>query len=466
MSERKSKKTRLGGHMPIWARSRSQDERGIAMAVVALLGGFLVLLTVVVAARTMAENRAVGVDRQWEQAIHVAESGVDQALFDLNTGGTLTEVTLSASPTKDEVVAAAEVVALDPAEITESPEGDVVVVKDASGDFTYAVGYTPGFDAASKRVRVVKMEYVPEILVMPDWTTDAAFATGGDFDADSAGIQILDGSGASEAHIVAGGTVAIHQNIVLDGCASSYSTPSLEGINCPAEAPEPVLPVVEAKVLYPFSETDLCNDGTIRGGPAHPHHPNTTTEPCQGPLVSLQDWTSMLTGQGVRRWRAGNSAVGGVIYVDGGDVEGKLGNRQQSKVISITIIVASQDDSGNCVSDSGHIGLNAGSAITPHPSVGGLSLVAEGDIQLAAGSYEGLMVTHEQASFSGGTGAGGAVVAESACHSYQSPVGPESMITGGSTITYPGPYTTPFSTTVVTGRVIIDDIDEVGTSEL
>ena len=43
---------------------------------------------------------------------------------------------------------------------------------------------------------------------------------------------------------------------------------------------------------------------------------------------------------------------------------------------------------------------------------------------------------------------------------------PESKIIGGSTISYAGAYTTPFSTTVVTGRVIIDDIDEVGTSEL
>lgn len=141
------------GQMPAWLRRPARNEQGVAMAAVALLGGFLVLLTVVVAARTMAESRSVSGDRSWEQAIHVAESGVDQALFDLNERNPVNQPSPGTPlDSKDEVVAAAAAFP-----VVATPEGEVVSFTNDDETAVYSVGYTPNRADAAK-VRAVEVE--------------------------------------------------------------------------------------------------------------------------------------------------------------------------------------------------------------------------------------------------------------------------------------------------------------------
>ena len=138
---------------PSWRRLLG-DDRGIAMALVTLLGGFMVLTAMLVAARTMAENRAVGQDRSWEQAIHVTETGVDQLLFDLDQSNSV-NVAPAGTPlnTKAEVVAAAAAFS---AAVT--PGGEVVTFTNGAGDKAFAVGYTPDRATANAKARVVEVE--------------------------------------------------------------------------------------------------------------------------------------------------------------------------------------------------------------------------------------------------------------------------------------------------------------------
>jgi hypothetical protein len=57
---------------------------------------------------------------------------------------------------------------------------------------------------------------------------------------------------------------------------------------------------------------------------------------------------------------------------------------------------------------------------------------------------EGLILAHEQIDFRGGTGNGGAVIAEDYCDHKGSPVNGPSAVSGGAGITYAGAISTPF----------------------
>ena len=56
------------------------DERGMSIAAVMFLGLAVVMLTSVVAVRAFRQGGSVDGDARWEQALHVAESGLDDGL--------------------------------------------------------------------------------------------------------------------------------------------------------------------------------------------------------------------------------------------------------------------------------------------------------------------------------------------------------------------------------------------------
>ncbi len=141
---------------------------GAAVAQVALLGSALVLITGVVVVRGVNSYQATETDRGWEESLHVAESGAEVALSELDAdhkymednGFTVDETT--DLDTKDAIVVAAEsLAASEPAALLDLPEGEVVVFEQENQSETklYAVGFSPSMDAEDRVVRVVETEY-------------------------------------------------------------------------------------------------------------------------------------------------------------------------------------------------------------------------------------------------------------------------------------------------------------------
>ncbi len=143
------------------------DDRGAAMAVVAMLGTALVLIAAVIVTRQMIEFEVGNSDRGWEEALHVAESGVDEVLYELDQDYEYTEHAGLQVPantvleTRDDVVAEAEELARDPGKVISTPDGEVVVFEKANQQDgkLYAVAFSPSMDAERRLVRVLETEY-------------------------------------------------------------------------------------------------------------------------------------------------------------------------------------------------------------------------------------------------------------------------------------------------------------------
>ncbi|MFQ5947846.1 MAG: hypothetical protein ACE5KX_03180, partial [Acidimicrobiia bacterium] len=77
------------GSRPLrWLLTVHRDERGMAIAAVALLGAFLMLVSLVTAARAVRQTNFTQTDARWEEGLFVAESGLDYALVALDQDST------------------------------------------------------------------------------------------------------------------------------------------------------------------------------------------------------------------------------------------------------------------------------------------------------------------------------------------------------------------------------------------
>lgn len=141
------------------------DDRGAALAVVAMLGTALLLIAAVIVARQMTEFEVGASDQGWEEALHVAESGVDEMLYELDQNPSYMEdedlLVTGALDTRDEIVAAAEMlVNRKAAALIDAPDGQVVVFEERDAEGTlYSVAFSPSIDAEHRLVRVLETEY-------------------------------------------------------------------------------------------------------------------------------------------------------------------------------------------------------------------------------------------------------------------------------------------------------------------
>src|SRR5688572_31070147 len=73
-----------------YARRRLTDERGIAMVSVVGMSAILFAIAAIVMTRNISDYNQVRHDRRFEQAIQVADSGVDHTLFKVGAAQTYT----------------------------------------------------------------------------------------------------------------------------------------------------------------------------------------------------------------------------------------------------------------------------------------------------------------------------------------------------------------------------------------
>jgi hypothetical protein len=429
----------------------SRDERGVALAIVLLVGVALVLVSTVVVSRGFRQLVNTSNDTNWDNALLAAETGLDSGLVTLDgdfsyaTGETIPLSSLGTDAERIWAVAAADARAV--TGVIDVPEGQYVLVRPDNANVVFAVGYSPSRTATARRVRVVRatIEGNPYLF-----TLEFALLVGDDLEL-SGNTTINDTNSNDGASVHANGTVSeIGGSATVEGCLTeSDSTRSATSTCPPSPLPPEPMPVIDPLLLYPYSHYVLCDDGVAYGGPVHPTNVDLDLIPCNGneTAVSLGGWDSRMQG-GVMNWSTlPEAATDGVFYIQNGNFDGKLGSSGDPRQITI---VLESGGGGSCSPPStGNLELGGNSDFSVHPSMTALgwdiAAVAQGDIDFAGGStVGGALLAHEQMDYIGNADSWGAVVAVEACDTLGSPL-TSSSLSGTSVINYPGPFSTPFT---------------------
>jgi hypothetical protein len=239
---------------------------GFAMVSVIAIGGIAAALTIATLAATTGAMRRSLFDKQREQAIQLAEAGVNTGINFLNTTGSGFTTTNPPTPiTKAWVVSSAASLP-----VSAGREGEFSFVIPQGLDRVYGVGYVPSrANATVTRVIELRIERIVstanaglisggQVLL----TGDAIISNGGDVHAN--GVLTLDGNSNVSGNASSGATVTTAGSAVVQGSITSGTGLVSLSLN-PLD--------YRNKTQY-----DLCPDGTIR---------NTAATPCTGTLHSI-----------------------------------------------------------------------------------------------------------------------------------------------------------------------------------
>ena len=427
------------------------------MALIMVIGtaSVLAIITGVIAVQSVSNLRQAGNERTFERSLHVADAGVDHMLFlikqekqenhaDLSTGeptpGTFASVQLEREWVLER---ADEAVAADPDRLITTREGDWVAMRPNGVPLIYSVGYVPSY-GAPRKIRVVRAEYD-----FAPYNPGTAILTDGDLRLNgSVGV----GGTIPNAH--GNGDVDVIGNVQVDGYVSASGTCS--GCEPPAVGDpdnsgegRPIIevPEIDPRANYSMSEYDLCPAGIVRAGPNYdaggldvlgsPAAANDSATPCQGSVLAVG---TTFRGWGMQGadWRySGTGADHGVYYVYLGSaiISGSPG----SSAAPWEVTILAEANGLDCLLVGGDIDVSGGANMVAHNKAQGLGFIAGRDLDMGGTvNYRGVFAAHEQFDIHGNPTMEGAVLAEDACDTPGSPVGPDSEVSGSVSITYSG----------------------------
>jgi hypothetical protein len=438
-----------------------KDDRGVAMITVVMLGAALLLVMSLVFTRGLAQFDNTSGDALWEQALAAAESGLNQGLATLETDGgystgeTLPDGIMGSDAEKGWVLTAAS--AHPPEDVGRTTDGEFVVIRPSNAPVVYAVGYAPARTSDEVRTRVVRTLFETEAETT-QWTTRLAFLSGGDL------------TFRGNPTFLTGAAVGIHTNQFLDvggstytdGCVSASGGSKVTGSfvqppGCDPPGGQPTIdpPMVDPRGHWSESQYDLCPDGKVRAGPAHPVYGNTATSvPCSGQTLTADASTNPYLGWSYlgccdsndwASWKYGSTAANdGVFYVYQGVA--KVVSSPGADLLPWEVTIYAEGR-GVCTAIQGGDIVVAGSPdMTPYDPDNNLQLVAGRDLDISGNAdFTGLAAAHEQIEITGDLDVhDGSFLAESACDSTTSHVH-ESYVGGGATIHNHGPIATGLS---------------------
>ena len=414
-------------------------ERGVAITLVLLVGVVLMMISAVVVLRSLRSAGNAGSNADWEQALGVADAGMDVAMairdidFRHTTGNALPA---SFADLEEERAWVLAEVASEPTVAT--PDGEYAVVVPRDSEVIYAVGYVPSRDHPSVRTRVVRMEYRSFNFVF-----EMALLSGGDVDF-GGGALTVDPTGGTGAHVHGNGTLTLGNNVLIDGCGTSSVSEFPATEDCPESPIDPFpIPRINPRPYYSFAEVALCPDGTARGGPAHSTNPDPTPlTPCDPGdlLVDSPGWRPTVR-IGYADWAATDAS--GIFYVYRGNVLAKIGKDHPVFPEPIEVAIFAEGTPGweDCTGPAGHVTVSAGAfMVTPESMLEGrTTIIASGDIKYLGGAIvQGAIFAYEQVAYGGGPESWGPVLAADSCDSPFSPVSDESTVIGGGVISFSG----------------------------
>ncbi|NNC93175.1 MAG: hypothetical protein HKN80_11870 [Acidimicrobiia bacterium] len=432
-------------------RELVHGEDGVAIITVSLVGVAVAGILAVLAVNTLRNLRESREERQIGEVLVLAESGLDQAVFELNDDNEF--ATTGAMPGGLDAAAEEDWVIAEAADLptTAGENGEYVIIKPAGTDVVYSVAYVPDRTTLGAQVRVLKAD----LLVEPPtpgspYLPSRGFSSGGNLavgDSSSAGVHGTVGGVHANGILAQGGSATI------TGCATAFGSNDFAATNPPGCPPatgyyEPV-PEVEPLLFHSLSMFDLCNEGpgVVRAGPAYTGAatPAETGTPCTGSALGVPGDFGWSRSGVVWSYEGG----AGVFFVNGGSVD--ISRDSGTGDAGATIIAAAQnEDTLSCNETTrvgsvsfGDIGVAGGVQLRPHTSAGDLALVGGRDV-LVRGTADiwGGILTREQISMGGTPGSNNAIIGSSPCHTPGSPVSRNELF-GNAEIIYNGGLSIP-----------------------
>lgn len=479
---------------------RNDDRGGVAIIAVISMGAALTIVLGALFVRSSSQMNAVGVDRSRQRSIQVADAGIDDAVARLSAAGVNLDsdtafpelhgngdswdpaVPANIAGPDERAWVLAQAAAKPSARIQTSPHGQWVhiiprptVIPDSvpmqKKRLIYSVGYIPT-KAAPKHTRVIRSEY--------DFTDSFAFEgailTDGDlYITGTPDILGTEGSVHANGDLIIGGTPVISGSATAEeDCVGTVNTG--DGKGCQAYQPHRAVPTIRPRNHWELSQFDLCPNGQVRKGPAHPSGTGVPDPDEDG--VNPCDTGDVIgsgSGQGFNGWKfnsnppqwfvsgANTTAADGVyyVYLATADVTGQKSDAPRWFATIIAEAKANGAERSHCPhfgldtsKPGGDIRIAGNRRMSSHPSALGLLAVAGRDFTLTGNTtgarfYEGVMAAHEQFRVSGESQSNGIVMANDGCDTPGSPVnrtGTNQMgIHGNPTITHDGSLDPPFS---------------------
>lgn len=451
---------------------RFRQEAGASLLAVVLFGAGLAVVSTAMMSRGAAQFSNTSGHACWESSLTAAESALNwgaaqiEADPDFHTFAPDLSGVFGTADERPAAVAAAD--AVEAGEVMDMPEGQGVFLRAPGADALYGVGYCSDRDADDRRTRVVRATLSTIGGQAGFWTSTYAFLTDGDVEI-SGNPEFGDPEFVgSDSSVHANGSATAQGNVkFFDGCITWSSGGGGVGNNvnlsgeCPQEPDRstmdevPIPPVVPREVWFK-SEYDMCPDGEVYAGPAHPihaDHPDPPEEPCTGQFLSNSPYRGW-SYQGHHsthghRWKAaGNGAVqsGSYYFFEGSvDVSGSQGS--SSSPVGIILVA---EAAGSCAANiGGDVEISGSAYFVPYTNPGVLEtnqllIMAGRDFKwtgTASALQSGLVMVHEQMFISGNKTAVGAFISEDACDTPGSPVS-ENVIHGNVQIMLDGEKTT------------------------
>ena len=435
------------------------------------MSAILFAVAAIVMTRNFSDYNQVRSDRRFEQAIQVADSGVDHALFKVGANPSYTTgETLPAEYMGPDVDRAAEEVwVLDNVvgnPLVTTPEGQWAVIRPINADVIYSVGYVPT-QANPYKVRVIRAAYdyapfVPSTAIL----TNGDLQLGGNATITGAGGSVH----ANGNVTVTGGTVTVEgYESAAGSCVGCNAHPDSGGGKPPRE-----VPLIDPRENYALSEYDLCPTGDIRTGPSYAvpdgNPPNASGTPCGGTILPgvYRGWTYQGSDniKGAKWKYNDQTPYDGVYYIYQGSAEIAANPGTPAVPWNVTIfaeaISSSGEEPGHCDSLPQHVGgdINAagGGDVRPNSKAHPLHLIAGRDLQMhgtPGNAWEGVYAAHEQFELTGNVEINGVIIANDYCDTVVpppgSPVAQNIINVGGSaSLNYDGNLEVPLGRRVRT----------------
>jgi hypothetical protein len=450
------------------------------MITVVLVGMVAFLLAAVMAARTWSDSNQVGNARQTEQALNVADSAIDDLLFEVVQDGSYSTAPNDnsesmpasfASVAAEEAWVRAEAAAS--TNLVTVDEGQWVAIKPPGRAMGYAVGYVPS-RADPEHTRVIRIEYDFAATAF-----ESAILADGDFTI--SGNPRLNGSRGS---LHTNGDLTISGNPMFAGFAAASGTTNpgsvtgytADDANSGGGKPSRTVATVNPRDQFPLAEYLLCANGTVRAGPAYTGvgTPADASAPTCTTGEILEDdatgseflgWkkTGDDSSAGAKWDRGGNTGTPGVYYIQEGSayIGGNPGSLPPTPWTATVIAEArttAGHEPGHC---NGHVGgdivVSGNPTMTGSPRGRPFALVAGRDLALSGNpdgssgtsGAEALFAAHEQLKINGNPRIFGAFVVNDTCDSSSSAVASgDAEISGDPIITFTGTFDNPFGTNI------------------
>lgn len=420
------------------------DESGVALIIVVGIAFLLIIASTTAYAIADSSLRQGTNHVEFERALHLAEEGVDQALAILQHDETGPGVTVAATPSAadlatpqaEEAWARAQLAA---AAVHQTDRGEYAVIRPTGRQTVYAGAWVPS-RTASQRSRVLKADYIFSTFAGP-----YAVLTGSDIEiggSSAIGGNLGNVHTNGDAKLTGNSATVVGSYTSTGGFAyNAGSTAGQVGPGSGPGSPMQVIPPVVPQDIHALNSAanadnwyDLCPDGTAR-------RPGST--PCTGTVLYVpadaprfRGWSYSNPGPGVV-WKNTGDAYDGVYYVKWGsaDISGNASNWR-------TTIITEPQPAAGCNSLRGDIEMTGSPTMKAY--LGSLLLISGRDLKLqgtpgaqfGSATAPALLEAHEQIYLSGNAAINGAVIAEDACHTPGSPVGPGNYVSGSLSIVY------------------------------